>query len=119
MTKYLEAAKILHNSSLWKHIKDYPESDLARAFSLAIRNLIERNKEIMEKEDNAIEENKCYTWYFTFGLGSKYPRKYVKIIGSYDYARKRMFDIFGSDWAFQYSEDAWKNSKCYETYEEL
>jgi len=47
-------------------------------------------------------------WYFTFGSGQVNQGKYVVIEAtSEDLARKKMFDRFGSEWAFQYSESEW------------
>ena len=42
-------------------------------------------------------------WYFTFGVGH-YPnqKKYVKIFGTINETRKRMFDRFGGRWCMQY-----------------
>ena len=58
--------------------------------------------------DNVIPEQ---TWYFTFGCGQENAGKYVKIKGTYESARQKMFDRFGDKWAFQYSENEWKNNK--------
>lgn len=46
-------------------------------------------------------------WYFTFGCGQKHARHYVKIFGTFDEARKKMFERYGAEWAFQYSEEEW------------
>jgi hypothetical protein len=48
-------------------------------------------------------------YIFTFGVGQENARKYVKIYGDYEKARQKMFDKFGSAWAFQYSEEEWKD----------
>jgi len=47
-------------------------------------------------------------WYFTFGCGQKHAGKYVKIMGTFNQARHKMFDKYGKDWGFQYSEKRWK-----------
>lgn len=44
-------------------------------------------------------------WYFTFGIGHKYARHYVKITAPYMIARDWMFRKYGRNWAFQYGED--------------
>lgn len=47
-------------------------------------------------------------WYFTFGAAHKHHNNYVIIEStSRDLARKRMFEIFGTQWAFQYDEQEW------------
>lgn len=48
------------------------------------------------------------TWYFTFGQGQENSGHYVKIDGTFESARKEMFIRFGRAWAFQYSEEEWK-----------
>lgn len=52
-------------------------------------------------------------WYFTFGLNQgKLSHKYVVIENdSYSEARKEMEQMFGSNWAFNYSEDDWTITK--------
>lgn len=47
-------------------------------------------------------------WYFTFGYGHENAGYCVKIKGSYGEARQKMFDRFGDQWCFQYSEEEWK-----------
>jgi len=51
-------------------------------------------------------------WMFTFGLGYEYGQnrgKAVKIFAdSYDEAREKMLARYGNKWAFQYSEEEWK-----------
>lgn len=45
-------------------------------------------------------------YYFTFGVGDEENAyKYVKISGTDDSAREKMFKNFGPKWAFQYSEE--------------
>ena len=47
-------------------------------------------------------------WYiFTFGYGQQHQNQYVKIYGTYDSARQKMFDKYGSEWSFQYTEHDW------------
>ena len=53
-----------------------------------------------------MEEKKWY--YFTFGSNQKHCGHYVKRFGTYGEARQQMFDKYGDNWAFQYSEDDWK-----------
>lgn len=48
-------------------------------------------------------------WIFTFGCGQKYEGKYVRIRGTYEQARAKMFERYGSEWAFQYSEEEWND----------
>lgn len=47
-------------------------------------------------------------WVFTFGFGHEHVDKYVVFSGSYGEAREKMFEKFGSRWAFQYSEEEWQ-----------
>ena len=47
-------------------------------------------------------------YIFTFGQGQEHAGKYVKIYGSYNDAREKMFDRYGEKWAFQYSAEEWK-----------
>lgn len=47
-------------------------------------------------------------WYFTFGVGHPtYGKHFVCIEGSNSTARSKMFEHFGNNWAFDYSEDDW------------
>lgn len=48
-------------------------------------------------------------WIFTFGYGQQYEGMYVKIYGTFDSARRKMFERYGDEWAFQYSEKEWKD----------
>lgn len=48
-------------------------------------------------------------WVFTFGSGQQHAGHYVKIRGTYGGAREKMFEKYGKDWAFQYSEEEWRN----------
>lgn len=47
-------------------------------------------------------------WIFTFGGGQPHAGKYVKIRGTHNQARKKMFEKYGDRWGFQYSEKEWK-----------
>lgn len=53
-------------------------------------------------------------WYFTFGCGQKHAGHYVMIFGTFDEARQKMFERYGSEWCRQYSEAEWKRyeEKC-------
>jgi hypothetical protein len=65
-------------------------------------------------ECNGLEcpELPCEKYYiFTFGCGMQHAGKYVKIKGTYGQARAKMFEKYGEDWSFQYSEDEWENMK--------
>ena len=55
-----------------------------------------------------MNQNKQY-WIFTFGSGQKHEGYYVKINGTYGEAREKMFDRYGEEWSFQYSEEQWDN----------
>ena len=47
----------------------------------------------MEQEQN---------WIFTFGFGQEHQNQYIKIFGTFDSARQKMFKRYESKWAFQY-----------------
>lgn len=49
-------------------------------------------------------------WVFTFGMGHEHRGHYVRIHGTFSEARAEMVRRFGSEWAFQYSEDAWQET---------
>ncbi len=57
--------------------------------------------------DNKIPEEE-QTWIFTFGSGQQHAGHFVRINGTFDSARAEMFDRYGEDWGFQYSEEKWK-----------
>ena len=57
---------------------------------------------------NYAKENE---WIFTFGCGQKNQGKCVRLKGTYDKARKKMFRLFGSEWAFQYPASEWEEKK--------
>ena len=50
-------------------------------------------------------------YIFTFGQNSPNRGRCVKLFGSYTETRKKMFELFGCKWAFQYSEADW-NKIC-------
>lgn len=66
--------------------------------------------------DNVIpapkKPKKAGWWIFTFGCGHEHAGKYVKIHGTFSEARQKMFDKYGEDWAFQYSEENWETMKA-------
>jgi hypothetical protein len=41
-------------------------------------------------------------WYFTFGVAHPYADYIQPIVGNYEAARTKMFEIYGYKWAFQY-----------------
>lgn len=47
--------------------------------------------------------------YFTFGSGQLHEGRYVKIYGTPEEARKRMFEMYGPKWSMQYDEEQWNN----------
>lgn len=50
-------------------------------------------------------------WIFTFGYGQENEGKFVRIHGTYESARGKMFSEFGDKWAFQYSQEEWDDWK--------
>jgi len=49
-------------------------------------------------------------WYFTFPQHQeKLKNKYVKIAGSHQETRNKMFKKYGNNWAFQYRADDFKD----------
>ena len=58
--------------------------------------------------DNKVPEEESW-WIFTFGWGQPHENTYVKIWGTFESARQKMFDKYGDMWAFQYSEEKWNN----------
>lgn len=50
-------------------------------------------------------------WFFTFGYGSKYQNRFIKINGTFDAARNEMISRFGLNWAFQYSKESFAGQK--------
>lgn len=50
-----------------------------------------------------VQAHAIQAWYFTFGVGHPlFSKKYVKINGTHEGARKIMFDVFGRNWSHQY-----------------
>lgn len=48
-------------------------------------------------------------WYFTFCMDDEeHCNDYAVFEGTYEEARKKMFERFGRCWAFQYSEEDFK-----------
>ena len=47
-------------------------------------------------------------WIFTFGCGHKFAGKCVRLSGTYEDTRNKMFEMFGSDWGFQYPASKWE-----------
>lgn len=41
-------------------------------------------------------------WVFTFGVGTEHGGKFVEIHDTWLEARRKMFLVFGKEWAFQY-----------------
>ena len=39
-------------------------------------------------------------WTFTFGDGQQHEGMYVEIYGTFESARRKMFERYGSEWAF-------------------
>ena len=58
--------------------------------------------------DNRLHTPKEETWIFTFGSDHKNAGHFVKISGDFRTARKKMCEVYGDKWAFQYSEDEWE-----------
>ena len=49
---------------------------------------------------------------FTFGQRHKYRDRHQEIFASTpDQAEEKMFEVHGRDWAFQYTEQQWEQSK--------
>lgn len=55
--------------------------------------------------DNKLPEKE--NWIFTFGYGQQHEGKYVRVTGTRSEAREKMFNKYGPEWAFQYSEEEW------------
>ena len=58
--------------------------------------------------DNVVPKEKKKWYYFTFGCGQKHAGHYVKIFGTFDSTRKKMFEKYGRAWGFQYAEEDWE-----------
>jgi hypothetical protein len=59
--------------------------------------------------DEMNDDNEEHEYLFSFGFGHKHPKTgeplrgcYVRIRGTLDSSREKMFKAFGSDWCFQY-----------------
>ena len=50
-------------------------------------------------------------WIFTFCGDQPNAGKFVKIYGSFNTARSKMFNKYGDKWGFQYSEKEWNDMK--------
>ena len=50
-------------------------------------------------------------YIFTFGSGHEYAGKCVRIEGDAETSRQKMFERYGSKWAFQYSAEEWERMK--------
>jgi len=50
-----------------------------------------------------MQDELAQDWFFTFGCCSYHHANYIKIYGTYEEARDRMFELFGRHWAFQYA----------------
>ena len=48
-------------------------------------------------------------WTFTFGYGQQHEGMSVRIYGTFDSTRDKMFERYGSEWSFQYNEAEWKD----------
>ena len=48
-------------------------------------------------------------WRCTFGCGMENAGYCQPILGTYSSAREKMFELYGTKWAFQYSEQDWEN----------
>ena len=59
------------------------------------------------KEDNKEEQK----WVFTFGSGQEHAGHYVTFTGLYNEARQKMYERYGANWGFQYSEQEWEDMK--------
>jgi hypothetical protein len=51
-------------------------------------------------------------YYFTFGCGMPFEG-YAQVVyaNGYNEAREKMVSVYGTVWAFQYSEEDWKRNK--------
>ena len=50
------------------------------------------------------------TYYFTFCFGQPQAGCFVKLTGTYNEARSKMFLLYGDKWGFQYDEAGWVDS---------
>ena len=59
-----------------------------------------------------MEQTDLKKFYFTFGCGQENAGHCQPIYAKdYETARTRMWDIHGSMWAFQYTEEQWGESR--------
>lgn len=59
-------------------------------------------------------------FYFTFGTGQQLAgRCQVIMAESWEEARKKMMDVYGTAWAFQYTEKEYKESVAKGTFTEV
>jgi len=50
------------------------------------------------------------TWVFTFGSGQPHAGHFVKFFGTFAEAREQMCERFGTNWAFQYTEEKYEEA---------
>lgn len=51
-------------------------------------------------------------WFFTFGCGQENGGKVQPIMASeYGKAREKMFELYGTHWCMDYSEETWNKMK--------
>lgn len=64
---------------------------------------------ILDISDLSEEElNELNTYYFTFGSKQCYEGKYQPIMAkNMEIASKKMFEMYGRDWSFNYTEEQW------------
>lgn len=69
--------------------------------------------------DGKIDLDEVRDWYFTFGMGHVDPithisvtKTYIKINGTYEDARSKMFEFFGSNWSHQYKYGTCAEAGC-------
>lgn len=55
------------------------------------------------------DKDKRQNWIFTFGDGQQNAGHFVKFFGTFDEAREQMFEKYGSEWCFQYTEEEWND----------
>lgn len=51
--------------------------------------------------------SECNEWVFTFGFGQPSAGHCVRIKGTFDEARAKMFKKYGTEWSMQYSAEEW------------
>lgn len=52
-------------------------------------------------------EEQKQKWRFTFGDNHAHPGYCQPIIGTFQSARHKMFELYGDQWCMQYSEKEW------------